>query len=383
MDRNQSNGFGKVKASPAARRLARELDINLEEIKGSGIEGRIQLGDVERYHAQLEEFAAREAAHLEEKPVEEILKTKPTAAEIDNLDEILEQIKTDAEPVVEQPQAQETKETIDAQEPDSLDLVAAEPVSVDEEVAEIEEESVENETAQEEEETSAAMDEPVVVDEEFSVAEELIEEEESQEEEEELEEACEEESCCCPHCAQDGDFEDWDELDELDDMEYEIPPMPVYTSFTVPDESIRSLLSGMYVGMQKGLMDVVVKACCCALKKVNSLVYEGRVNVVAIDGEDFDVRTAVNAHEGKVSAIVYEEADEEDGVMINLWDMTAYPFKSFQKVDVDTINLFVLWDGERITVDFSGDEYVMDIIDAVQFMEQFRKYLVSPAHMLL
>jgi len=50
------SGGGKVRATPAARRLARERGVPLEQIRGSGERGRIHLADVEAY---LEEHAVR------------------------------------------------------------------------------------------------------------------------------------------------------------------------------------------------------------------------------------------------------------------------------------------------------------------------------------
>lgn len=55
----QSNGngavklaYGKVPASPAARRVAGELGVDLTAVTGSGPDGRIQSDDVRQYHAQ-------------------------------------------------------------------------------------------------------------------------------------------------------------------------------------------------------------------------------------------------------------------------------------------------------------------------------------------
>jgi len=53
MNDAQNNDYGKIKASPAARRVAKELGIDLSEITASGIDGRIQLDDVEHYHEEI------------------------------------------------------------------------------------------------------------------------------------------------------------------------------------------------------------------------------------------------------------------------------------------------------------------------------------------
>ncbi len=55
---------GKVRAVPAARRLARELGIDLKTVSGTGPEGRIQSDDV-RHAAQVQKLAQEAAPHVE------------------------------------------------------------------------------------------------------------------------------------------------------------------------------------------------------------------------------------------------------------------------------------------------------------------------------
>src|SRR3989441_3424213 len=56
---------GRLKASPLARRIARERDIDLAQINGTGPEGRIVAEDVERFAAAPTPAAARAAAPAE------------------------------------------------------------------------------------------------------------------------------------------------------------------------------------------------------------------------------------------------------------------------------------------------------------------------------
>lgn len=65
-------GDGRVKASPLARRLAREKGIDIAELQGSGPEGRIVAEDVERGIATVPKAAPARAASVPSGEVEEI-----------------------------------------------------------------------------------------------------------------------------------------------------------------------------------------------------------------------------------------------------------------------------------------------------------------------
>ncbi len=78
------NGYedDKIKASPAARRLARELGIDLSKLEGKGIDGRIQLSDVEEYNNQpldskKEEPAQDIVSHVETAMYERNVRNNP------------------------------------------------------------------------------------------------------------------------------------------------------------------------------------------------------------------------------------------------------------------------------------------------------------------
>ena len=59
------NGGGKVSATPAAKRHAKELDVSLKNVRGSGPDGRIQASDVTAAAARLAESAAVVAVPIE------------------------------------------------------------------------------------------------------------------------------------------------------------------------------------------------------------------------------------------------------------------------------------------------------------------------------
>lgn len=64
-----ARGERRVRASPLARRVAADLGVDLNQVKGSGPDGAIQRADVERTAAQRPDTAAPAGAPAEEEPV--------------------------------------------------------------------------------------------------------------------------------------------------------------------------------------------------------------------------------------------------------------------------------------------------------------------------
>lgn len=67
-------------ASPSLRRMARELGINLGKIRGSGLGGRIEMGDLRKYIARLQSAAAKGSAAP---TASAAVPAKPVAEQID------------------------------------------------------------------------------------------------------------------------------------------------------------------------------------------------------------------------------------------------------------------------------------------------------------
>jgi pyruvate dehydrogenase E2 component (dihydrolipoamide acetyltransferase) len=74
----QETSGGRIKASPLARRIARERGIELSQVRGTGPDGRIVAEDVERAEAQpaaAAPVAAAPAGEVESRPLSNIRKT--------------------------------------------------------------------------------------------------------------------------------------------------------------------------------------------------------------------------------------------------------------------------------------------------------------------
>ena len=174
-----------------------------------------------------------------------------------------------------------------------------------------------------------------------------------------------------------------DLIEEDDDDDLFIPPIPISISFAVSDLPIRNMLSGLDVPLKEGLVDAVVKACCSAFIKAEIFLYESRVNLVKIKEKNLVIQTARNFENHKISELEYTASQEDDDILINIWDMTDYEFNSVHKADVDSVNLFILWDDDKITVDITCDEFIMGIGECTYFMHLLKKYLDNPILMLL
>src|SRR5438874_10939327 len=77
-DPSRSSSNGRVKASPLARRLARERGVDLAQIRGTGPEGRIVAEDIERGEAPAPAAAPAAAApsgEVERRPLSHVRKT--------------------------------------------------------------------------------------------------------------------------------------------------------------------------------------------------------------------------------------------------------------------------------------------------------------------
>lgn len=316
----QHNESGKVKASPAARRIAKELGLDLEKIAGTGIDGRIQLEDVQSYHDTIKQTPVSPQI-VPEDDVYEIARPNEEATITDDFDDTTLQTEDSAQ----------TAETISEPEESTSFLNPAEPVCED--------------NAEESQMDDGAEDD--------------------------------DDDTYCEYC-EDEDEDDY----ELDDDFDLIPPMPVSISLEVNDEGIISMLGGMQSKLDDELINAVVKTICCALKKAEIFAYEDRINVLELEGKDVYARTAINAHESKISEIEYTD-EEFDDVLINIWDLTDTGLKSFQKADVDTMNLFVLYDDATITVEMTCDEYLLDVGECAYFMQLLKKFLQHPSYMLL
>jgi pyruvate dehydrogenase E2 component (dihydrolipoamide acetyltransferase) len=72
----ESGAGGRVKASPLARRIARERGVELSQVRGTGPDGRIVAEDVERAEAQpATASAAAPAGEVESRPLSNVRKT--------------------------------------------------------------------------------------------------------------------------------------------------------------------------------------------------------------------------------------------------------------------------------------------------------------------
>lgn len=365
MDKNNQNN--RIKASPAARRIARELDLDLHEI-AQEVQDRIQIKDVELYHQKIlsrQETVQAEIEQIDQEILEEEFKQEDTqthnkkteALDSDELDTIAEtEIQQQANSIL----IEETQEDLPVQTSDE-DLNNIVPIEEEPEPAPV---SANQNLAMETVETEPEL--PIIIEQpkETVSIDQRIEPEPIDEPVIQIDELNE-------------------PLDDEEDDDLFIPPIPISISFEVSDLPIRNMLSGLDVPLKEGLVDSVVKACCSAFVKAEISLYENRVNLVRIKEKDLVFQIASNFENRKISELDYTAPQEDEDILINIWDMTDYEFNSVQKADVDSVNLFILWNKDKITVDLTCDEFIMEIGECTYYMHMLKKYLDNPILMLL
>ena len=365
MDKNNQNN--RIKASPAARRIARELGLDLREI-AQNVPDRIQIKDVELYHQKI--LSMQETVQAEIDQIDqEILEEELTQEEI--------QIPTETTEAIESNDSDTVTDT-DIEQETNFTLVEE---TQEDQPAQTQDEELDNMVPVEEEPEPT----PVSVDQNFAI--ETVDPEpelpiliEQPKETVLIADENEPEPIDEPVIQID---EINDPIEEEDEDDLFIPPIPISISFEVSDLSIRNMLSGLDVPLQEGLVDAVVKACCSAFVKAEISLYENRINLVKIKEKNLVIQTASNFENRKISELEYTASQEDDDILINIWDMTDYEFNSVQKADVDSINLFILWNKDKITVDITCDEFIMEIGECTYYMHMLKKYLDNPILMLL
>ncbi len=372
MDNDKQNN--KIKASPAARRIARELGLDLHEI-AQDVSGRIQIEDVELYHQKMlsvQETVQAEIDQIDQEIQEEELAQEEIQApeettemldsnDADTLDTSKEQQEMNTAPVNEEIQEDLPVQTQDEEDEKPDDTVSTEEGSKSIPVAS--EPNFIMETVEPEPEQPIMIKQPI---------EPVL-----------IAETNEPEPIAEPVIQYVDEADDSLEDEQGEDEDLFIPPIPISISFEVSDLPIRNMLSGLDVPLKEGLINAVVKACCSAFVKSEISLYESRVNLIKIKEKNLVIQTASNFETHKISELQYTEAQEDDDILINIWDMVDYEFNSVQKADVDSVNLFILWDDDKITVDLTCDEFIMEIGECTYYMHMLKKYLDNPILMLL
>jgi hypothetical protein len=343
----------KVKASPAARRIAKELGIDLNDVAASSQAERIQLEDVQQYHELLQQQSQTETEISQSEP------NPPISASTDDANESTEETEEDV--IVFN-----MEEDADNQpEPVAEEMVTEAPATEQPSTL-IQEESETNDSDEELGETELA-EEPLDLENAAAIKENEKDETMKPEDNVEKDPAVSDETCC-------------------EDNFMFLPPMPLSISFEVSDENIRAMLAGLSIPLEDGLIPTVIKAAASAFEITENMLYEGRMNLIEYEDGEFVAQTVTDAQSKKISEMDYDtetEEEEDPDIPINIWDLSSFGFSNFQKTDTDQMNLFVLRKNDRILIDMTCDEYVMDVTEATAFMHQLQQYLENLSYMLL
>ena len=384
----------RIKASPAIKRIAKQYGIDLQNITGTGEDGRIEVSDLERYLLGRRQMSAQsggdgrdEAAEDQEKYA--IYQTENTSRNYSRLNyddedyitlggssgadiELYPDKQYDefVEATLESPEtmADEDLDRYMELEDDftkafpSYDIELSEPLggsdmdSIADDVADelrldLMESAVETVPEAVEEAHEEAEEEPAE-----NAAEEVLEEDEHDEEDE----------CGCGHHHHDEDDEE--------------TCQPINISFRVPRAEIDRFVFSCGTDHEKLLADTVIRALALAIYDEDS-EFDGRIDLVRFSRGGIEVSTAMDALSQKVGYIRYDDPEENGDVFVNVWDMTSFGFSSFSRPDAGMVNVFISLDEKDLIIDTISDEYTV-CIDTCAFMfKAMRENLMLPSKM--
>lgn len=375
----------RVKASPAIRRIAKQYNIDLSEIVGTGEGGRIEAENLESYLLSKRHMSFAEMSDTEKSDEyasymdEDILPKTETKPNYDEEDYGLSFIGDDIEVEIFPAEETENKESsvFTKEDEASINHDFAKLFAFDEseELPETDEEVVEEETQPSENEQEPDSEEEEN-EEEISVEEVSEEPDECEEDHDECECGCgcedndeddEEHECCDDDCCC-HDHEHHHEEEKC---------QPIAISFTVNREGVADLIEETKGDKNELLINTVVKALALAIYDEDN-EFDGKINVVTMQRDDIEVKTAVNALYAHIDGISYEEPFDHEDVFVNVWDLTDFGFTKFARPDAGMVNVFVNQNKRKIIIDSVSDEYCVCIDTCAFMMKSLKENLCEP-----
>ncbi len=356
----------RVKASPAIRRIAKQYNIDLSEIVGTGEGGRIEAENLESYLLSKRHMSFAEMSDTEKKDEyasymdENILPKAETKTNYDEEDYGLSFTGDDIE--VEIFPAEPEKEE-DAEDKEVSVFTKEDEASINHDFAKLftfdeSEELPQNVEQESEEETKAVTPEAEEEAHEKDNGSECAEEHEECECSEH--ESCDDDCCCHEH-------------NHVEEEKCQ----PIAISFTVNREGIEDLIEETKGEKNELLINTVVKALALAIYDEDN-EFDGKINVVTMQRDDIEVKTAVNALSARIDGISYEEPFDHEDVFVNVWNLTDFGFTKFARPDAGMVNVFVNQNKRKIIIDSVSDEYCVCIDTCAFMMKSLKENLCEP-----
>lgn len=155
---------------------------------------------------------------------------------------------------------------------------------------------------------------------------------------------------------------------------------PINISFRVPRSELDRFIFSCGADHGSLLADAVIRALALAIFDEDN-EFDGRINLVRFSRQGIEVSTAMDALSAKVGYIRYDDPEENNDVFVNVWDLTDFGFTSFSRPDAGMVNVFMSLDGNDLIIDTISDEYTV-CIDTCAFMfRAMRENLMLPSRM--
>ncbi|MBO4360640.1 MAG: E3 binding domain-containing protein [Eubacteriaceae bacterium] len=390
----------RIKASPAIKRIAKQYGIDLNDIVGTGEDGRIEVSDLEgyllgrrhmsavssveapeeipedqdKYAIYQQEDASRNYSRLNYDDEDYVTLGRDEGLDIElypekKYDEFMEASFEDPETVADEDldRYMELEEdftkafpTYDAESADALSGSEIDAIA-DDVADELRYDLMENAV-------NAVTEEPLGA-EEAALAEEPAEDEAAKLPGEDGD------GCGCGHHHEDGD-----ECGCGHHHEDEEVCQPINISFRVPRAEIDRFVYSCGSDHVRLLADTVIKALALAIYDEDN-EFDGRIDLVRFSRDGIEVSTAMNALSEKVGYISYDDPEENGDVFVNVWDMTEFGFSAFSRPDAGMVNVFVSLDGSDLIIDTVSDEYAVAIDNCAFMFRAMRENLLIPSRM--
>jgi hypothetical protein len=396
----------KIQASPAARRLAKELEVDLESVAAFTGDRKIQPEDVERYYYADGDVAESKAALDEDEFFS--LNEMQSEADFDNAS-FSRVLKAGSGPEEENEDAPESGGAPEKAASDTQPENAAKAET--EEAGETEEADIQEAQALKKEDAPAVpetenelkaplmpADEPEDDAQTTDIAEEKKTEalpvhEETQDpaaewiaetDAGEKEEAAPQTTADMPAPETDAGWqgESLGALyaehvgDEKDAQSEEAPymnPMAgcMAVSFSVSKKALEQLFFARHIGYDKGLCETCVTVCGKTLESFGFPFFENKINVVMVSRDGRSIKKSVDiAQLNEAGSLKYDDYDPLS--VVHVWILNGCALDSFAKIETGTLDIFVADREPRVKVDISCGAALMDMADLIRFAAEYK-----------
>ncbi len=364
----------KVKASPAIKKMIKDLGFDINEIKGCGKEGRITLEDIKRY---IDEVSVSSAVISE--PIIKQDKSKYESIEEEKTEELAaeEEVVEELEEVFSKEEELEEEIEIEVRNDDDYHTITN--FSTDQPLEDIDKDAFED--------LNGLLENYILLQEDFDI----------DDDEEEMEHVYTRETFIHPdysHKSYGVTFngEDIEEVEDISLIESREVKKALYESNIVMGIEVNLLpmhdmLSSYNFDTEQGVFYGILKALDYVLSKNKISGFHSEFNVFRY-GEDDNLKVISNVNHLKISEFCrkFMEALEEDevGTSFRVVDMSMFSIDFYQpKPCRGEVEVIILGDTLNKKIIINGDEDIISLNECGNLCSDLKKVLKNPSLMII